>query len=434
MKRVATLLGVVLFAFAGTVRAQDLMPATLRITVDPVATIALDHRQCTRSDTFSKSFPNGGDVLIKISEPGYRTEYRTVSLRQGDRHHESFKLKPEPIPVLFRSNTAATVLCNGSELGVTPFYAFFDHARMHRIIFRAEGYQDQVVSLDLSNGRPRVIDRELISDSGTIMVQTIPAGARLLVNGVNRGMTPCTISRIREGKHTLTLSMDGYVKLQHELHVSAGENIPVNLTLERLPSKLMVSTIPSGARVYVDDVYRGESDLTLTDLSEGRHQIRVVAPGYATMTREVQVTAGKQHTEEFELVIVRGRLVVQTAPAVVKVYDGRKLIGTTTPKNAYDFVSEELAMSLAPGAHEITFKADGYAPVTRKVTIDANKTTTIKLRLEFKPDLEVVTSSGIFHGVLTRQNERGELTIELEPGKFRTFLPGEIISRKLLKD
>lgn len=434
MNKVASLLGVLLFAFAGTLRAQDLMPATLRITVDPVATIALNHQQCIRSDMFSKSFPNGGEILIKVSEPGYRTEYRTVSLRPGDRRHESFELKPEPIPVLFRTNTAATILCNGSELGVTPFYTFFDEARIHRIVYRADGFQDEVVSLDLSNGRPRVVDRELLSDSGTIVVETIPAGARIQVNGVDRGVTPCTLSRIREGTHILSLSADGYESVRHELRVAAGEEVPVQVTLKRLPAKLTVATIPVKARVYVDDAFRGESDLTLDNLAEGTHQIRVVAPGYATMSRRVQIAAGKSHVEEFELAVIRGTLAVQTAPAKVNVYKGKKLIGTTSPKSEYDFVSQQLTLSLEPGEHDITFSANGYASTTRKVKITANTTSTVKVRLEFKPDMEVTTTMGVYRGVLTRRNERGELTIELEPGKFRTFLPSEIKSQKFLKD
>lgn len=432
MKAFAKLLVLALGVVAGTLHAQDLMPATLRITTDPVATISLNHEQCTRSDMFSKSFPKGGEVLIKVSEPGYRTAYRTVSLRQGDRRHETFELEPEPIPVLFRSNTEAIVLCNGSELGVTPFYTFFDDPRIYRIIFRAEGFQEEALSLDLTNGRPRVIDRELLSDSGTIVVETIPAGAKILVNGVDRGVTPITLSRMREGNHTLKISADGYMPIRHELFLAAGERVPLNLTMKRLPGKLTVSTIPDGARVYVDDVFRGESDLTLNDLPEGHHQIRVTAPGYATMTRDVHITADKQFVEEFELVITRGTLEVQTAPATVEIYQGKKLIGKTAPRSAYDFISKPLTLSLLPGEHEITFKAEGYASETRKVKIATNEKATLKIRLKFKPNYVVVTTSGVFQGVFTRQNERGELTIELAPGKFRTFVPSEIVSRKFI--
>lgn len=424
-----------LLCVAGALRAQDLLPATLRITVDPAATITVNHEpEGTRATTDTHTFPNGGRILIKVSEPGYRTVYRTVQLDPGERRHEAFELEPEPIPVLFRSNTAATVLCNGLELGVTPFYTFFDTPGTHRIIYRADGYQDVAIPLDLSNGKPRVVDQELLSDSGTLQVTSTPAGARVLVNGVDRGFTPCTLPRMREGEHTLTLRADGYRSAEHTLRITAGETVPLAVTLERLPAGLTIATIPSGARVYVDDVFRGTSDLTLPDLAEGVHQIRVVSPGYATAMRTINLKAGATHVEEFELVIVRGTLAVKTAPASVKIYDGKKLIGKTLPAKKYAAVSEQLRLSLVPGVHTLTFSADGYEDRTQQVTITANRTAEVNVKLTFKPDFEVKTRNGTYRGVLVRQNEKGELRLEVKPGSYRTFLPDEIVSKRFLQE
>lgn len=434
MKGFAQILAVAVLTWAGMAHAQDLIPANLRITTDPVATISLNHQQCIRSDMYSKSYPNGGEVLIKVSEPGYRTEYRTVSLRQGDRRHEAFELEPEPIPVLFRCNEEASVFCNGAELGVTPFYTFFKDPRAYRVIFRAEGCQDAIVNLDLSNGRPRVVDRELLSDSGTIQVTTTPAGAQIFVNGIERGVTPCTLSRIRAGRHTIALHADGYKPLRHELIIEAGETAPLNLTMERLRAGLTITTIPDKARVYVNDTYRGESNLTLSDIPEGRHSVRVEVPGYATETRTVQLKAGGSHVEEFKLIIVRGSLQIKTAPAEVDVYDGKKLIGKTSPEKSGDFHSTILRLTLTPGEHQLTFKADGYADLTKKVTIKANATEKLAVQLTFKPNFEVVTKMGLYRGVFVRRDEEGNCTVELKPGYFRVFLPSEIVSQKFLLD
>lgn len=420
--------------FAGGLRAQESFPATLRVTVEPAATIAINHEVVTRADVCVKTFPSGGNVLIKVSEPGYKTVYRTVQLHAGDRRHESVELKPEPIPVLFRASEPATVLCNGSELGVTPFYTFFDEARAYRIVFRADGCQEVVSNLDLSNGRPRVVDQTLVSDSGTLQIATRPVGARVFVNGVARGTAPCTLARVREGEHTLSIRAEGYKPLEHTLRVAAGETVPVTLELERLPAGLTVSTIPSGARVYVDDVYRGESDLTIPNLPDGTHRVKVTAPGYATAIRQVQMKAGATHVEEFELVVIRGAVAVKTSPAAVRIFDGNKPIGETAPGKTYAAVSEVLRLSLVPGEHLLRFEADGYKSVTRKVTISANQTATLNVKLAFHPNCVVVTRAGTYRGVLVRKNEKGELTIETKPGSYRTFLPNELVSWKLLKE
>lgn len=433
MKRILKLSLAVLLALPGGLRAQDLLPATLRITADPAATIVVNHGEGVRAETLTRTFPEGGTVLIKVSEPGYRTCYRTVPLAAGDRRHESFVLEPEPIPVLFRSAVEARVLCDGSELGVTPFHTFFTEPKSYRIVFRADGCQEAVMNLDLSNGRPRVVDQELLPDSGTIQLSSTPAGARVLVNGVARGVTPCTLARMREGEHEISLRADGYKRSDHRLRISAGETVPLAVTLERLPAGLTVSTIPAGARVYINDVYRGLSDLTLTDLSEGSYQVKIVSPGYATALRTVTVDAGTTHVEEFELVIVRGTLSVRTFPATARVLNGKKLIGKTQPGEANSVVSGPARFSLEPGDYTLTVEADGYESRKQQVTIRANQTTDLTVKLTFKPDFEIVTDNGTYRGVLIRQNEKGEVRLETKPGSYRTFLPTEIKSKSFLQ-
>jgi PKD repeat protein len=55
---------------------------------------------------------------------------------------------------------------------------------------------------------------------------------------------------------------------------------------------LSVSTEPAGARIYVDDVLRGTSPATVSDLSAGSHTLRFEREGYTKMTVPVQITGG----------------------------------------------------------------------------------------------------------------------------------------------
>ncbi len=71
---------------------------------------------------------------------------------------------------------------------------------------------------------------------------------------------------------------------------------------ERGTVRLDVS--PSDASIYVDGVFRGTGqDLRKVTLPEGRHRLEVVRPGYRTLERDVEVTAGE--TEEIEVDLPR---------------------------------------------------------------------------------------------------------------------------------
>ena len=376
---------------AVVLRAQEPLPASLRVTCEPAATLWVNHKPNKTGENFNLTLPPNTPTVLRVSAPGCVTQWRTVTLRPGERRHEPFRLEHEPIPVLFRSERPATVLCDGAELGETPFHSFFDEPRAYRVVIRAEGYQDQAIRLDLSNGKPRVVDANLVADS-----------------------------------------LDGYRPVSHDVELRAGETIPVTLELQRLPAGLTVTTIPEGARVYVDGAFRGNSDLTLADLPEGPHTLRVEAPGYAQAAREITLAAGATHVEEFRLEIIRGQLALQTQPGVVELWEGKRRLLTTAPMAKNGFTSSIATLTLVPGEHTFTLKARGYADATRTVTIAANKTTDLKVRLDFKPNFEVRTPNGVYRGVIVRTDLDGTLSLELKPGTYRTFLPAEILSRRFL--
>lgn len=413
--------------------AQEPSSARLRVTCVPAAELSLNHAPQGSGESWNLTLPPDVPALLRLSAPGYRTQWRTVVLGPGDRRHEPFRLEREPIPVLFRANAGATVLCDGAELGVTPLTHFFPEPKTYRVVFRAPGFQEHVLALRLGDGKPHVVDAALLSDSGTLRLTTEPAGARVLVNGVEKGVTPCTLERIREGEHTLSLRLEGHKPLTHTLTLTAGESVPLNFRLERLPAGLTVTTLPEGARVYVDGAYRGDSDLTLTDLPAGPHTLRVELPGYAQETRQATLASGATQVEEFRLRIVRGTLAVRTQPAAVTVWQGTKRLLATTPAKAGDYTSQRAELTLPPGAYELTFKAEGYADATRKVTIAANATAELNVRLDFAPNFELITRTETHRGVLVRQSPEGNVTLELKPGAYRTFTAGEIVRGRFLK-
>ncbi len=421
-------------AITPCMQAQDLLPATVRVTVTPAATVSLNHQEGKKGDVFTFTLQPNKSALLKVSEPGYTTQYRTITLDAGERAYEEFNLVREPIPVLFRANVPATIRCEGATLGTTPYHHFFPAPKSYRIVVQAQGYQEQIHTINLTNGRPQVKHFELLSNSGAIQITSDPAGANVLLDGIQHPPTPCTIKKLRERDYTLTLRKEGYKPVTHSLKVSAGETAPINITLERLPAGLNIFTIPEGARVYIDQVFRGNSDLSVGEIADGKHTVRVEKPGYAECIREITLQAGNTHVEEFRLEIIRGTLMIRTEPAIVAVYSDNKKLFETAPKNPNDVRSDITSFLLPPGKHLLTFKAEGYADKTSEVTIHANQTTKLGIRLEFKPNFKVRTMRGTYTGVLIQQMSDGSIKLETQPGLQQTFMAEEITGWELLQD
>jgi hypothetical protein len=64
----------------------------------------------------------------------------------------------------------------------------------------------------------------------------------------------------------------------------------------------MVASDPGGAEVYVDDVLRGASPVSLSGMSAGSHTIRLVKEGYEPMIVPVDISAGR--TTEYSTSLV----------------------------------------------------------------------------------------------------------------------------------
>jgi hypothetical protein len=67
----------------------------------------------------------------------------------------------------------------------------------------------------------------------------------------------------------------------------------VQITPTTSVGTLVISSSPSAAEVYVDNVFRGYTPLTLNDISPGSHAITLMLAGYQNWLGTVQVSAGQ---------------------------------------------------------------------------------------------------------------------------------------------
>ncbi len=401
----------------------------LRISVTPAAFLSVDHQPARQGERFTEVVPAGKDLLLKVSKPGYVTEYRTVRVGAGVTKDETFTLKRQEIPVLFRSNVPATLLLDGAVLGGTPCYHFFKQPRIYQIEVVAEGYQAQKFHLNLTDGKPQVKTFDLTSNSGTLTITSDPAGAQVILNGLERGVTPCTIERLREDTYTLLLKKENYNTETRTIKIMAGDAAEVALTLKKQLATLKLTSTPADAQVYVDGFFRGKTPLTLTNLEAGAHHIRLKKDGYSEDAKSLLLEPGSSTEETFSLEVIFGSLSVQTEPATVDVYNGYEKLFSTAPRLTSDYRSARKTHSLAPGTYTLTFKANGYAPRTQEVTISPEKTTTLPLiKLEFRPNFKIRTTSGILTGVWVSKEANGDIRLETQPGIIKRVPHNEIIS------
>jgi serine/threonine protein kinase len=213
---------------------------------------------------------------------------------------------------------------------------------------------------------------------GTLVVQSNPSGVQVFVDGVDRGLTPATIS-VTPGAHILELRGRGVPRVI-PFNAQAGAQVSHYLEFANTPEtgQLRVESQPAGAKVTVDGLARGVAPLTVADLTPGdhevlleaadgnaRHVVNVQAGGTASLVAPVGAAAAAGGGP------ASGWLAIK-APFSLEIREGGRVIGTTDAER----------IMVPAGRHELQLVNEtlGYN-VTRTVNVQPGKTASLSAEL-----------------------------------------------------
>jgi hypothetical protein len=213
------------------------------------------------------------------------------------------------------------------------------------------------------------------ASSGTLVVQSNPAGVQVFVDGVDRGQTPARLT-VTPGAHILELRGRGVPRVI-PLNVTAGSEVSHHLEFANTPEtgSLRVESQPAGAKVLVDGTDRGVAPVTVTDLLPGDHEVVLQTP-LASARHVVNVQAGGTASLVTPVASaassagpVSGWLAVKS-PFTLEIREEGKIIGT----------SDADRLMVAAGRHELQLVSEtmGYR-VNRVVTVMPGKVADLKI-------------------------------------------------------
>jgi len=137
---------------------------------------------------------------------------------------------------------------------------------------------------------------------GSIKVTSTPGAAKVYLDGADSGKkTPCTLTHVVKGSHTVRVVKTSYESQEKSVSVNAGKTANVAFTLKGI-GKIHVTSSPSGAAVSLDGTDTGKvTPCTLSDVSAGSHTVKADKDGYETQEKTVNVNPGKTANVAFTL-------------------------------------------------------------------------------------------------------------------------------------
>ena len=146
------------------------------------------------------------------------------------------------------------------------------------------------------------------ADGGRLVVRSTPAGARVFVDGRERGRTPATIRDLVRGPHRVRVVQDGFATEERRVIVSGSrrpQSITVALARARAEAAsrpdafyggLSVDSLPTGAKVFIDGKLTGTTPMVLPQVGAGEHVVRLEHDGgYRAWSSSVRVVAGERN-------------------------------------------------------------------------------------------------------------------------------------------
>ena len=412
MKVFALLLSLVSFAAFAEVSA----PTRIDIASQPSgASVAVDgsERGLTPVTLFDLK---PGRHHVKFRLAGYEDRDRFFELELNRPIQQSVVMEPVNGILLLKSDPSeCNITVDGVSVGTTPrLITTLPVGDAHHVVLEKAGFRPSEFDVRFNGRKPVVRVEKMLLDAGVIEVSTDPAGAEVMVNGVPRGRSPVIVRDVPKGAAVVKVKKDGFKDETREVRINAGDRLALPITLEGLPGTLFLSSVPDGARFYVNDEFRGVAPVSLNNLKPGTYEVRAELRGYGTMTESVEVGNGASPRKEFRLSNIMGRIEVVTMPVGVQVYIDNRLIGTTKSTDPAAVRSDPFAIeNVMEGEHVITLKADGYSTVVKHPTVANSKTEqlSVKMKRFFKPDVILHTSTGEVKGRLVRN---GAEYIEIE--------------------
>ena len=211
--------------------------------------------------------------------------------------------------------------------------------------------------------------------TGTLTVESQPAGLPIKIDGTARGTTPAKIA-LSPGQHQLEIDNGGQPRVI-PITITAGAQVSQYIETQTAPAtgKLQVTSQPPGATVFIDGARQGTAPLLVSDLAVGRHQVELRADG-ATMQQEVTIDPGGTSSLVVPMTStssgpLSGWLAVSAA-VELQVYEGTQLLGTTQ--------SDRILMTA--GRHELDVVNDtlGYR-AHQSVQVPPGKLVSLKIQL-----------------------------------------------------
>jgi len=140
---------------------------------------------------------------------------------------------------------------------------------------------------------------------GTAAITSVP-GASVFMDSNSQGYIPAsgilTIYNVASGNRLFKVTAKGYNEWMNTVYIQPNIVNSINAALTPVGTNptpvpatggIQIVSTPTGAEIYVDNLFKGYTPSTVTGISSGQHQVLLKYTGYVDYTQTVTVSSGQ---------------------------------------------------------------------------------------------------------------------------------------------
>lgn len=290
-----------------TLQSASSPTGTLNIYSSPSGASVYIDKKYVGTTPFSTAL-SPGTYGVQVDKSGYNSYSETVIISAGQTITRRYTLQQKTSygsMVVTSEPDNAYVYVDGGYVGITAVTVNNLASGDHSVKVTAPGYVDWKTTQYVSAGSTATVHAILTpssQDNGYIRVISYPGEAEVYLDGKYMGKTndegiPGAYTMVvSPGTYKVSVELTGYRDYDETVTVGAGETRTVDVQLvsisQPLPGNVSVASTPQGANVFIDDIYKGITPVTVPEVTAGSHDVVLKLSGYQDSENNVNVPPG----------------------------------------------------------------------------------------------------------------------------------------------
>ncbi|MDA3871149.1 MAG: PEGA domain-containing protein [Candidatus Marinimicrobia bacterium] len=314
-----------------------------------------------------------GNYNFKFSKEGYKDSEKTINLNKNETINVSLvKGKSETeykLPGIVTINsepTGADIFINDEKKGKTPFNQQM-LAGKYKMTIRKKFYYSETREFTLNEGESKELSTiKLKGKFAYLTITATPKNSNIFIDEKPKG-TQVNKLKLESGNYKIKIEKELYHSQEENIFLNDGENKTINFQLKPTFGKLEINSEPSGAKLFIDNEFIGETPYIQDTVISRKYDIKLEKDLYYSTEKEIVINDGELTSKTIILSKNYGTLNILAEKSDIFI-DG-KIVGNNTVES-----------NLKSGNHSIIAKRAKHYDAKKEVFVNIGDNKTIELK------------------------------------------------------